>query len=131
MPLTLSVQTGGADIAVLSIHLTVEGNIQQANTKISGAISSATHVTSVDASQIGDIDSAQLEGVIDAILENTVLPTVNSIFQEGVVLPIDQYLTLHSGVLEAHDDFVKICADITLTDFSLQELKKIAENLLV
>lgn len=131
MPLTLSVQTGGADIAVLSIHLTVEGNIQQANTKISGAISSATHVTSVDASQIGDIDSTQLEDVIDAILENTVLPTVNSIFQEGVVLPIDQYLTLHSGVLEAHDDFVKICADITLTDFSLQELKKIAENLLV
>ena len=49
---------------------------------------------------------------------------------KGVTLPIDQHLVLNKGVLEAHDDFVRVCADATLTDYTLQELKKIAENLL-
>ena len=49
---------------------------------------------------------------------------------KGVTLPIDQYVVLNKGILEAHDDFVRVCADETLTDYILQELKKIAENLL-
>jgi len=130
VPLTLTVQTGGADVLVLSVHANVEGSIQQTNTKISGSITNTEHTVTVDSSLIGDIDDSTIDSLIDTILENTILPMVNSKFQQGVVLPVDKYLTLNSGVLEARDSFVKICADITLTDYTLQELRKIAEDIL-
>jgi len=131
MPVDLKVQVGGADVLNLAISLTVEGNMQHVNNVLSGQVTSATHTTSIKSSQIGNIALDQIEGVIDNILDNTVLPKVNAVIIAGVTLPIDQYVTLNKGVLEAHDDFVKVCADATLTDYTLQELKKVAENLLI
>ena len=126
----LTVQVGGADVLTLGLSLTVEGNMQHTNNVLSGQVTSATHTTTVKSSQIGNIAVDSIEGVIDDILDNTVLPQINAVITKGVTLPIDQYVTLNKGVLEAHDDFVKVCADATLTDYTLAELKKIAENLL-
>lgn len=130
MPVDLTVQVGGADVLTLGLSLTVEGNMQHANNVLSGQVTSASHTTTVKSSQIGDIAVGSIEGVIDDILDNTVLPQINAVITKGVTLPIDQYVTLNKGVVEAHDDFVKVCADATLTDFTLAELKKVAENLL-
>ena len=127
----LSVQVAGADVLTLSLSLTVEGNMQHSNNVISGQVTSATHTSSIKSSQIGSINVDDIEGVIDDILNNTVLPKINAVIVKGVTLPIDQYVSLNKGVLEAHDDFVKVCADATLTDFTLQELKKIAEDILI
>jgi len=131
MPVELSVQVAGADVLTLALSLTVEGNMQHSNNVLSGQVTSATHTSSIKSSQIGSINVDDIEGVIDDILNNTVLPKINAVIVKGVTLPIDQYVSLNKGVLEAHDDFVKVCADATLTDFTLQELKKIAEDILI
>ena len=130
MPVDLTVQVAGADVLSLALSLTVEGNMKHMNNVLSGQITAATHTTTIKSSTIGNIAVSQIEGVIDNILDNTVLPKINAVIMKGVTLPIDQYVTLNKGVLEAHDDYVKVCADATLTDYTLQELKKIAENLL-
>lgn len=129
MPVNLMVEVGGSDVITLAITLTVEGNMQHTNNVLSGQITSATHTTSITSSSVGSVTVDQIDSVVDDILENTVLPQINTIITKGVTLPIDQYVNLNKGVLEAHDDFVKVCADATLTDFTLQELKKIAENI--
>ena len=130
MPVDLSVQVGGTEVASLSVALTVEGNMQHTNNVLSGQVTSASHTTTIKSSKIGDIKVEEIDGVIDNILDNTVVPKINEVITKGVTLPIDQYVVLNKGVLEAHDDFVRVCADATLTDYTLQELKKIAENLL-
>jgi len=127
MPLDLTVQVAGTDVLTLTLSLTVNGIGEHNNNILSGEIKGVSHTTAVSSSTIGDISVDKIEDILDTILEDTVLPQINSVITTGVVLPIDQYVTLNQGVVESHDDFVKVCADITLTDFTIQELKKFAE----
>ena len=130
MPVEITISVGTATVATVATDLTVKGTVAQANNVISGSITSAAHTSSVISSQVDGITVATLQAAIDEVLDKAVVPEVNKVFQSGITLPTDKYFTLNSGLLQSQNDFLKICADITLTDYTLAELKKVAENLL-
>ena len=131
MPVDLTLQVSGQSVVKLQVDLSVNAALQHSNKVISGEVLGSTHTTTLVSSTLSDeILLKQLSDVVDEVLALTILPEVNVILKQGITLPIPDYVVLNKGLIEAHDDFLKVCVDMDITDKGKEELKKIAESLL-
>jgi len=131
IPVLVKIQPEGAatEAAVFSVAVTAEGYLKHSNSHISGKVTTFSHVTTVVSSNIGTIDHSAITQQMDTIIQNSIIPKVNGYFVKGITIPIDQYFTLIGDLVELKADYLKVCADLKLTQKSLDKLKKMAEDI--
>lgn len=129
IPVLVKLEPVGATLeaAVFSVAVTAEGYLKHSNSHISGKVTSFSHVTTVVSSNIGTIDQSAITQQINTVIQNSIIPKVNVYFVKGITIPVDQYITLIGDLVQLKDDYLKVCADLKLTQKSLEKIKEMTE----
>lgn len=129
MPVDLSVKVSGQMVMSLTVKLTTKCSLKNVNNVVSGEVVESDYATTVVSSLLpGQTTEKDIEAVVGVVMSQTVLPELNALLKAGIALPIAEYVVLKEGLLEAHDDFLKVCADIDLTAYGQEQIKKMAED---
>ena len=133
VPLRVLVKVDGATIINLKLSLKTRGDLAIRGTKITGTCEEIKTKTVVVSSKIGDIDADVANDIMDDIFLKTIIPDVNAFFKKGFNLPcVDKVITTKRALAQTHDDYLRVCGDFALTDYTLDvvrtEIEKIVAN---
>lgn len=128
VPLRISIKVGGAVILSVKMQLKTKGSVSIDGAHLFGAVDSIKHTTTVVTSEIGAVSDSTANSVMDSVLKKTIIPDLNAELKAGFTLPIDEWVDLNKALVQTHDDFLKVCADFSLTEYALKTLRDIVEK---
>ena len=129
IPVDVSVMVNDSLVFDLAINMTVEAALYNVDNVVSAVVVGSVHNATLVSSVLPDDITDKLDDVVEFVVTKTILPELNLVLKKGIDIPTSDYVILKKGLLEAHEDFLKICGEIELTDDGRKEIKKAAEDI--
>ncbi|XP_066480975.1 bactericidal permeability-increasing protein-like [Tiliqua scincoides] len=102
-----------APLFVLAARTTLSANAAVNSTKISGVLKLGRLQLSLKHSEIGSFSVQLIQALMNYYAASVLLPQMNARLAEGFPLPLPDHLQLSNTVLQMHQDFLLIGADVS------------------